>query len=636
MSKKRKERKAHPKSLGKAVATSVGAPVRPAKHEHDDDLVIVPKGQSKMRFYLSFGLIIFILIIFVVPSAFQGSLGRSEDNSAVTYASWTTPGGESVKLTYQDFVAEKRALRSLERLLPFLGMGQIDSQKDEDTARFLIMEAVAQESGVRVSDRELARTILELWGDETVYRTFVANSDTTPAQFEAAFRRALAVRTLLSYLSAGAVEQDPERLKKDWLASHQEYAFDVVAVESAAYEEAARAELPDDAALEVWLGERPPFERASYNSPTRWSAEIAWLDLEGEALGAGLPALLEAFPRPADEDPAAKASTYYDSYSHVRFRRDPELSAEENPELSARERLYLPFEEVRAACEREAPVYYSLAAWQTDLAKRMAEVRMIEIVDLKTEAEKFGLSFVEPAEPLSAAEWNALGAPWCGESLTSSMQVTAAGSLMPKVAVERGAFVLARVIEKVPPELPPFEQIRERVADAWVSARRGEIAVERLEAVRDRLGERPAQEGAQFAPGADAQAFQAAAAAEGFEVEHLDFEQRYSGDPFQVPDDAPAREFVRMDARFYAAAEGDVPAAAVGRDGARAFLVRSAGQRDADLSGMKPADVDSLSRVAAQRTVRAFIEHSFYSDDYLKERYRLHLRSWDLAEEGGR
>jgi len=313
---------------------------------------------------------------------------------------------------------------------------------------------------VRVSDQELARTILELWGDETAYRTFVASSGTTTAQFEDAFRRALAVRTLLRYLSSGAVERDPEQLKKDWLAGHQEYAFDVVGLETAAYEEAARAELPDDAALEAWFGERPPFERASYNEPMKWSAEVAWADLESEALEGGLPALLEAFPRPADEDPAALARTYYDSFSPVRFRREEELSAEENPELPARDRLYLPFEEVREVCEREAPIYYALSAWRDDLAKRMGEAELIEVVDLKTEAEKIGLSLVGPSEPLSAEEWNASEEPWCGEATTSSMQVTPPGSLMPKVAVEKGALVVARVYEKVPPELPPFAEIR--------------------------------------------------------------------------------------------------------------------------------------------------------------------------------
>ncbi|MDP6538380.1 MAG: hypothetical protein QF903_09040 [Planctomycetota bacterium] len=597
----------------------------------DDDAVIVPKGQSRLRFYLSFALVIFLLIIFVVPSALMGSLGAGNDQVGETYARWTGPDGTAAEFTYADFVGHKRALRILEtsRILPFLGFGQMDPGLDEDVARFLILEQVAADQGIRVTDASLASFILQTWPDPEAYRAFVTNNVRQPAAaFEQALRRALVVRRLKSYLDYGASQPDPVGIERTWKARHQEIAFHIVRIAAADQEAEARTRLAE-VDLEAWFGALTESERAPYHTPRRWSAELAYIATGVEAAEGELAGLFEAYPRPEGEDADDLARRYYEAFSHVRFRRE-----EEDETLEGRDRLYLPFETVADACRREAPAYYSMVDWLADLNTRLAEGTILEVVDLATEAAKLGLTFAPPEVERSLEEWRDADEPFAGSLLAAAMNNREAGGLVPTVTVEEGALVVTRVGTVVEPELPPFEELRERASEAWVEQTRGEVALERLEAVRDALGERPEVEGTPFVPTADAAAFEAAATTAGFEVRYRDYQER------SVPltgDDEEAdsiTEFLRGALALYGAEEGQVPAAELDREGAFAYLVRHSGSRDADLSGMTPAEYESVQRLEMQVAMQSFSAASFDSVDYLKERYQLHLTSWESEESG--
>ena len=60
-------------------------------HEHED-LVVVPKGKSKMQFLFTLGLTIFVLLIFSVGGSLQSSVGGLFGGG----------GGETVALSWTD------------------------------------------------------------------------------------------------------------------------------------------------------------------------------------------------------------------------------------------------------------------------------------------------------------------------------------------------------------------------------------------------------------------------------------------------------------------------------------------------------------------------------------------------------
>lgn len=596
---------------------------------HDDDIVFVPKGQSRLRFYLSFALVVFLLIIFVVPSALMGSLGAGDERVAETYVRWTGPDGTPREFNYADFVGHKRALRILEtaRILPFLGFGQMDAGLDEDVARFLILEDVAAHHGIRVTDTSLANFILRTWPDPEAYRRFVASSVREPAAaFEQALRRALAVRRLRMYLDFGVSESDPTVIEATWKSRHQENAFHLVRIAVAEQEAEARVRLAE-ADLEVWFGALSEPAQQPYRTPRRWSAQIAYVTAGAQTAEGEFAGLYEAYPRPEGEDLDELARRYYESFSHVRFRRE-----EEDESLEGRDRLYLSFDAVVDQCRREAPAYYSMVDWLADLTSRLADGAIVEVVDLEAEAATVGLEFAAAGTERSLEEWREGEEPFTGPLVAAAMNNREAGGIVPTVTVEKGALIVARVSSVLAPELPPFADISEQVEAAWIDQTCGEVALERLEAMRDGLGERPDVEGTPFLPTTTVEAFEAAAAAAGFEVSYHDFQERstpLTGDDEEA--DA-ITGFLRASGALYSAVEGQVPGASLDRGGGQAYLVRHSGARAADLSRMTPAEYESVQRLELQLALQRFRAASFDSIDYLKQRYQLHLASWDTED----
>ena len=75
--------------------------------QSEQDAIAVPKGQSKAKTLLIWGLMIFVLFIFSVGDAFQGSLTSSGD-SGEAQLSWTGLDGESHSLDLATFYTKKR------------------------------------------------------------------------------------------------------------------------------------------------------------------------------------------------------------------------------------------------------------------------------------------------------------------------------------------------------------------------------------------------------------------------------------------------------------------------------------------------------------------------------------------------
>lgn len=642
----KRPRPAHP---GSAPESQHGA----EQHEHDD-LIAVPKGQSKLSFYLKIGLVMFVLITFVVPGALMDALTSDGSSADGLYLSWTGPDGERREIDATEFVMHKRDLKLLDDTSPYrqargmgnlslLGLAAFDPKDDLATARFLILEDLAQSEGIRITPEELGFTIQNLFGGTERYRAMMQaeRAYLTPVEFERILRRALLVRRFLGFVAAGAATADPARVAARWQAENQEYAFQYVQIPVAGFEEEARAALPADEELESWFNARPERDKRRFDTPVRWSAEFAYVPLPEDPKSLVLDTLLAKYPTPSDQDPEQLLQSYYETQRFIRFKRPEPLDSVED----AMDKLYFPRAEVEERVQREAPVHAALVRWHQDVMTRAAAhaggAEGALPVDLGAEAAELGLVHVDAGVLRSQADWLAAEMPWGGKEsrIVSRMPNLAAGQLVPSVFLDERAMVVARIAEKVLPGPPPFAEIRDRVAEEWVQQKRSELAVQRLELVRDQLGPRPPEPAAgevpvPFEPVVDAETFAAAVAAAGFELRWRDHAPR---DPMRLASEGepPINELLGMNPLYFSVEEGEVPPARADRTGANAFLVRFAGKRDPDLSKMKPSDLENIRRAVESESVQAFFSRTFESVDFLKERYQLFLRDLDARSKPG-
>src|SRR5688572_26531963 len=128
-------------------------PDRPRGTEVDpeEEIVHVPKGQSRLRFVLTLSLTLFVLVIFTVGDQIMSTLGRRP--SSEDYMSWVHPTRGRQSLSGPKFFEVKRALDSFY----YAATGQSLSNEagsDKNVAYQIITERLAQEAGVEVPDVE--------------------------------------------------------------------------------------------------------------------------------------------------------------------------------------------------------------------------------------------------------------------------------------------------------------------------------------------------------------------------------------------------------------------------------------------------------------------------------------------------
>ena len=647
-------------------------------------LVEAPKGSSRLRFMLNLGLVIFLLLIFSITgpmmSALTGDGGAGED----VFVSWKLPGGEQRTLSIRDFYIEKRNLKMLEPLYPFLLMApDTKPENDENVARFLILEDLARLAGVSAAGEEMSELILELFVTADNYKMFVARQgrDVTPAMFETVLQRGLAYRRYRSLVASAVGEVDPEEVVVEWKESNQEYRFQYVTLEATAFEEEAKGQVPDIEVLQDWFDELPAYQTREFNTEESWGADLAFFAVDSETLPQ---TLLDRFPPAEGTDPELAARDYYNSLSYVRFVRpedevkdetdseesetdvsdtdatdaeEPDESAEETeqegdteepiesegedtsePEVEepeVDERFY-PYEEVAEAARREAPVYNAFVAWLADVNRRVAEG---EAVDLETEAISMGLSY-QRVDPRTATAWSEGLEAWAGERLVSAMRGVEEGSFSRWIAVEEGGFAVGRITERRPPSLPPFEEIRDRVAEKWAVERSSEIALERLQAIRETFrppAEEEPADGSEETPDEDAEetpdelflpvteleAFQSAVEAAGYELVDRDYQPRNPGAGYDFTSESPSDRHLRTTSLLFSLEDGQLPEAQTSRDLKNAFLVRYDSKRDPSIDKMGPYELTSQGGMMARTAAQEFFTTTLDNPEWVEKTYLL-------------
>lgn len=628
-SKKNTPPPAHPVAPGASTAAQSGAHA-PTDIEHAEptakdfqdaeELLKVPRGRSKATYALLIFLLIFLTAVFVVLDYLpnRGGAGRS-----VVEMSWERPGVGKVEYMTRDWWREKRTLGLT---IDFMRSGG-SNLEDADVASFLIMDTLAQDAGLRVTDNELKSQLISIAsavGGKSAYEARVRNlRGIGVAEFESTLRRMMRVERLTALMGLVAAQPKATAIQELWNERRSETAYEYVLVAAADYRDAALAEAPDDATLEAWLAEQPEADRRKYEGPARTRAELVGvlLPVGGTAQA---DALLAAYPEAADVDAEARATKYYGDYAYVRFPA-PEGSTDV---------IYRAYEEVAEQAAAEARIFEAMRAFKADLDARIAAG---ETIDLKAEAERLGLVFDAPEGGLTQLEWRERDG-LSGTYAAGQIARLAAGALSSGVIVEKGGFGVARAIEQMPPSVPAFAEIRERVLSDWADQRAKELATQELADLRALM--LPAPEVPEVAEGEEpvepeapattvtAERFAELAGQAGLEVgrrDWLDSGAPVDADPLSA---TPAHAILRTRASFARLEVDGVSEPLASADGKHVLLARLAGKRDVPLERMQPKDFTAILSDARQRTEFDWLLGGNPFDfEKVRERYNVRITS---------
>ena len=664
---------------------------------HEDDLIVVPKGTSRLRFILILALTIFVLVIFTVgdqvQSGFGGMFGGGGRNE--TYMTWTHPdSGETYEIDGLDF---QKRMQALDRLASVGAYRPLEARTDprarvssDDVAMYYINDRLASDAGIDVSDGEFRQRLRAIFGTSQVLQMQAGRLGTTTAQLESDLREVMRGEKFRELLMMGISVADADAVREKWDEAHPEFSFEYTSAAAADFEEEARTSLPDDETLLAWYRELPINRQRAYYTEDKVVPELATVALDAGFDGT---ALLAKYPPGEDVDPETQARSYYNLNSHIRFQRPQDEDEEEqdgdanpdgngNPdggddepadennegggeaeggdaagegdgsedpqapeegdgtedgaadeeaseETEEPQSPYLPFEEVLEICKVEAPLNAALSEFMRDLKKRAEEG---EEVDFAAEATALGLTVVQPEDALSRTEIEE-SEGWGGRFIAGQLMFAQQGAWLPRVVLEERSMIVGRIKEKRAGAEPPIDEMRDALLDEWVKDRSKEVAVEKLEALRDAFGDRPAEEGADFLPTATSEEFAAAVTGAGFEVQQRDYLERLEipGDDFDAA--SPADLHIRGNMTYHGLEAGQVPAAVANAQGDTAFLVRLVDSRPAPMSEIKPAELMRLRQTVVGEARSGLEERAFSPDSpFVRDRYKLTLYDDDDDE----
>lgn len=609
------------KPAGPTAANPAGHSGGSAHHPHDEEVVHVPKGQSRTRFWILLALTIFVLLTFTVGDqivqVFQGQRGGSGRD---VFMAWNDPVRGEQLWSWREFNNERLHVEDFYRVQ---GIRRSREQSgDDDVAFLLVSDQLARDAGIEVTDQELSKALLE--GEPGVLQRGFMNPEIYKAQlqaygvtapgFEETLRRMLRVSRYFQLLRNGVGVADPAEIEKLWKENHEQFAFDYLQLATSDFKADAEKLVPPDPELDDWYQKLPRRMQvfADLVEAEKRSAVIVGVRASGEDAGAGL---LAKFPRVEGRDVEAEAKSYYDAIRDRRFRRPEALP--EAPDVDITTRLYLPYEEVAEVARREAPLYFALKDWLASLKQRASAPASPEVIDLAVEAEGLGLALLDDGTARSQEEWKAqagLVGPFVAEALMRAGPT----NLVDDVLVDANGFAIAAVKERMPRNLPPLAGVREKVAAEWVKQKQGELALEKLRAIRDGLPKSAPKEappdGApapEPVPTVDAEAFAKAVADAGYKVEHRDWAERM---PPKNPDPAaktPVSDYFQSAFRLFGLEDGQAAEPEIDRSKDWAFLVRAAGNREPSELKIEPSEYESLRMRAADETARKFAEAAF-------------------------
>lgn len=583
--------------------------------QHEDDLIVVPEGKSRLRYIATIGLLLFLLIIFVVPDTFQSALtGGGGAQADPTYITWKDPvTGTPKQVAEREFFATSRKLSMMAStgiFRPFsFDYGDQDSTpsrrrnlSEEDVASFLVLEAMASDSGLAVSNEE-HRALLEVaFGTAQQLRATASRAGMTVEQFEQVIRRCELVQKLVQLMSRSFMVPDAAAIQAAWQEENPLFKFEVVTAKTEPLLDTARAEAPDDEALAAWFHELPIFRQQTLFTQPTVTPDVAYVSLE-EGAGFDPAALLAAYPAPEGTDLDEQARSYHVQNRSTRFRVPAELQKQgtvgEDGELVVPDtpKLFYDLEEVRGQVDFEAPIHAAMRALLTDLQDRATQG---EEIDLAAEAAKYGLTFVEGPEGGLEREAITTQDPWGSTMIAGQLIFAQEASFLPSVMVSDKAIVIARARAKRDREEPPFADIREDVVEMWAAERSKELGVETLDYLRQTLAAKPDEvEAADWRPEISIEDLRASASEAGYSVVERDWlaQNAVPGDDFNSA--TPLQRFLRGNVDMHALEPGQVAPAVASSAGDEVYLVRLAGKKSQEIE-----EIGAQGLLAARQRAR--------------------------------
>ncbi len=706
-----------------------------------DDLIIVPKGRSKTQFFLTLGLLIFVLLIFTVGGSFQTSMGGlfgGEETNPV-YVAWTDPlTQQRHEVHYDEFQRRFTGLDTLHGMGAFQPRHAPEGKRrprvsPEDVGLMLVLDQLAEGAGIEVGQRELTEFLKNAFQTTENMQLLARQRRMTVPALQDLLQKQLRVSKLMGFLAMGASAGAPaEDVQELWFEQHPQFQFQYTEVEGEQFLAQAESSIPNDEDLLAWFHEQPLFKQQQHFSEETYEGLVAYAPLDGEFDST---TLLERFPAPEGLDPQVQARSYYNRFNNVRFKNeipaeDPNVEdAESAPEPESADAgteepieedgfpgpfvqdaadevadegvgegaeassgedtqessevantpavetvegaaasaddgagkesgsdesdeipLYQPFEDVKEQCLREAPVHAALTAWYGDLRTRMNAATEDAPIDFATEAESVGLLVVRIEDALTKDEL-AHQEGWGGKFLSNQFTYALEGDLLSSVVLEESAIVAGQLTKKIARQEPPLDEMREAVAADWAADRSVAIALEKLEAVRDALGERPADhntipedsespdepvvggdeddEPKPWSPSAEIDAFKQAVESAGFAFTEREWLERYEvpGQDFDVM--SAADESIRTSLDWFDLEAGQVPAPVANAAGTTAVLVRFSGQRDKPLDEITAVDLLRLRQQVSSSAQTSLGESLFrFDSDWFKQRFAVEFEPW--------
>ena len=566
---------------------------------HDPDEIVHTPTPHRARWIMGILLLILILTTFTVGDEIVKLLTGQSRISAE--ARWNHPTLGEQAISRDEWQA---TLRSIGKVYDILDLKSQDNDHKEDVAKSIILGKLAHDAGVAVTNEELGKYILQRFGTKSVYESRLARFRMGSTEFETALRQELEVERYTSLMWSAWNTPDIAEIEKAWKAQHQEYAFDYVELGIDSMQDQARQTPISDEEVQKYYDGLPKPKQDSYKTKEKLAAEFAGLAYDAAATDK----LFAKFPKSTDEVELEKLSKdYYDAFAQRRFAGKP-------------------YDEVKAQARNEALLYNALQAWLKDLRAREEKGAPI---DFGAEADQLGLVFQRVMSPIEQLQWQVnKPAPWLGTQtpamLFSNTTDVVAGKFYTAVILDETSFVLPRISAKEEPVLPVFEELKKKLLEELWSKKAKELAIARLEALRDSFGTRPptveGQAPAPFLPEVEEPKFYEVARGAGLEAKLRDFKER--SQPITSEPPAPVDNFLRTQGLLYTAKPGTVPPASADFEGRHVYLMRARGVRDPDLARMKPNDFTTVSMGARSAGEMEFRQRAF-SLAALQARYGL-------------
>jgi hypothetical protein len=594
-------------------------PKASARAHHDDDVIVVPKGSSKARFLMTVLLAFLVLTTFTVSKEVQDFF-TGGDKARAAYMSWKRPDGTVEKIKDRDFMIVKQDLSRVNSILS--GGRSSQDHDDVSTARHIILDELAKEAGVEVTDQEVLDIILPRVGNSPdTYRMILDRYHTSALEFEGTLRAILRTERYLSLLSGSFAAPDADEVIEQWKQQHKEYSIETIALETEDFAREATEACPTGDDLKKWFDALSDQEKNTMRpqlQPTV-SAEVAWYVIDPPTKSERL---LKKYPRPADEKPEDVARNWYDANKGLLYRK-PGVPAGKTPGPDD----FVPFEEVQEKALALGLVYQCTLDWVNDMKARELRGEAFTLLD---DVSAIGFGYRNEMKQHTRAEWNTLGLPWTGTGVIDALfaATSESGKVVPDVIVDTGGIFVAHIIAKEGGHNPEFSEIEEKVRDAWVAKKKGELALAKLESMRAKLPTQPDERDPAnpMVVEPDAAKFQAAAQESGFTITPHDWFD--AGARLTVATATGELGYLRQVALRVGSVPGAVSKPDLTSDKKQARLAHVVASREADPTRMTPIEYQNARQTAGYETARKFSDSTFGSDEFLKERFALDLQAW--------